>query len=140
MQYKKFGNTYVIRMDMGEKIVENIMLFAKSENVKLASVQALGAIGELTIGVYKPNEKQYISKTFKGDYEITSLTGTITQKDLAPYVHLHISVGAEGGLVYGGHLNEAIVSATVEMIVSVIDGKVGRKFNEEIGLNLFDFE
>lgn len=140
MQYEKFGDNYVIRMDRGEKVVENILLFAKNENVKLASVQALGAVGELTVGVYKPNEKQYISKTFKGDYEITSLTGTITQKDDLPYVHLHISVGTEGGLVYGGHLNEAIVSATVEMIISVIDGKVGRKFNEEIGLNLFDFE
>ena len=43
------------------------------------------------------------------------------------------------GEVFGGHLNRAIVSATYEMIINVIDGKVDRYFDEEIGLNLFEF-
>ena len=41
--------------------------------------------------------------------------------------------------VYGGHLNSAIVSATCEMFVRVIQGNVNREFNNEIGLNLFKF-
>lgn len=43
------------------------------------------------------------------------------------------------GEVFGGHLNRAIVRATCEMIINVIDGKVDRYFDEEIGLNLFEF-
>ena len=43
------------------------------------------------------------------------------------------------GEVFGGHLNKAIVSATCEMVISIIEGNVDRYFDEEIGLNLFKF-
>ncbi len=41
--------------------------------------------------------------------------------------------------MFGGHLNKAVVSATCEMVISLIDGIVDRRFDEEIGLNLFKF-
>ena len=55
------------------------------------------------------------------------------------YAHLHMSAGNEKGQVFGGHLNRAVVSATCEMVIEVIDGQVERAFDEEIGLNLFRF-
>ena len=57
----------------------------------------------------------------------------------AVYLHLHIAAGDEEGLVHGGHLNRAIISATAEIQIQVIDGEIGREFSEEIGLNLFKF-
>ena len=51
-----------------------------------------------------------------------------------------MSAGNEKGEVFGGHLNRAIVSATCEMIISTIDGKVDRIFDESTGLNLFKFD
>ena len=55
------------------------------------------------------------------------------------YTHIHMSAGNEKGEVFGGHLNRAIVSATCEMFIEIIDGEVDRYFDEEIGLNLFKF-
>ena len=55
------------------------------------------------------------------------------------YSHIHMSAGNDRGEVFGGHLNRAVVSATCEMVITVIDGAVERKFDEDIGLNLFDF-
>ena len=33
----------------------------------------------------------------------------------------------------------AVISATCELVIDVIDGEVGRKFSDEIGLNLYEF-
>ena len=58
---------------------------------------------------------------------------------LETYLHIHINFGDEDGNVRGGHLVASRISATCEIILSVIDGRVERKLNEEIGLNLFEF-
>jgi len=50
-----------------------------------------------------------------------------------------MSAGDGTGKVFGGHLNRAVVSATCEMIINIIDGEVDRVFNEEVGLNILDF-
>lgn len=55
------------------------------------------------------------------------------------YCHLHMSAGNENGEVFGGHLNRAMISATCEMIIQIIDGCVDRKLDEDTGLNLFEF-
>ena len=139
MDYRKFGDTLVIRLDPDEEIIENLRTIAEKEQIKLASVEALGAINDFTVGVFDTVEKKYYSNRFQGAYEIVSLTGTITTKDGAFYQHLHMSAGESSGAVFGGHLSRAVVSATCEMIVRVIDGRVERVLDPDIGLNLFRF-
>lgn len=139
MEYRRFGDKIVARIDKGEEIVEQVKNIAAAENIKLANINALGACNDITVGVFKTAEKQYCSNHFTGDMEIVSLTGTINTMDGEFYSHLHMSCGDVNGNVHGGHLNRAIVSATCEMIIHVIDGTVDRKYNEEIGLNLFQF-
>ena len=56
------------------------------------------------------------------------------------YAHIHMSAGNEKGEVFGGHLNRAVVSAVCEMVISVIDGKVDRIYDEGTGLNIFKFD
>ena len=124
---------------MDEEIIENLRAIAEKEQIKLASVEALGAINDFTVGVFDTVEKKYYSNRFQGAYEIVSLTGTITTKDGAFYQHLHMSAGESSGAVFGGHLSRAVVSATCEMIVRVIDGRVERVLDPDIGLNLFRF-
>lgn len=139
MEYRRFNNTIVCRIDKGEEILDKIKEVALKENIKLANVNALGATNEFTVGVFKPEEKKYYSNEFKGDFEIVSLTGTINTMNGKFYTHIHMSAGNDKGEVFGGHLNKAVVSATCEMIINIIDGVVDRKFDEDIGLNLFKF-
>jgi uncharacterized protein len=137
MKYKRFGNTIVVRIDRGEEILDKIRELALKENIKLASVTALGATNDFTVGVFNTSGKKYYSNEFKGAFEIVSLTGTINTMDGQFYTHIHMSAGNEKGEVFGGHLNRAVISATCEMIVTVIDGEVDRYHDEDVGLNLF---
>ncbi len=140
MEYRRFNNTIIARIDKGEEILEKIKEISLKENIKLASVSALGATNDFTVGVYKIDEKKYYSNDFQGNYEIVSLTGTINTMNNEFYTHIHMSAGNENGEVFGGHLNKAIVSATCEMVITIIDGRVDRILDKDIGLNLFKFD
>ena len=140
MEYIKFGNTIFARIDRGEEILEKLKEISVKENIKLAHVSALGATNDFTVGVFNVDEKKYYANSFSGNFEIVSLTGTVTTMDGEFYAHLHMSAGNDKGEVFGGHLNRARISATCEMVITVTDGMVERKFNEDVGLNLFDFQ
>jgi len=139
MDYRRFGDTLIVRIDKNEEIVEQVRVLAEKEKICLATVEALGAVDDFTVGVFFTNEKKYHSNRFQGAYEIVSLTGTISTMDGNFYQHLHMSAGDAKGDVKGGHLNRANVSATCEMVIRIIDGEVDRYYDEEIGLNLFRF-
>lgn len=139
MDYRRFNDTILLRIDRGEEIVETVRTVAEKEHVRLASVEALGATDDFTVGVYDVVAKRYDSKTFNGPHEIVSLVGTITEKDGAFYQHLHMSAGNKACEVFGGHLNRAVVSVTCEMVIRVLSGVVGRKPDPETGINLIQF-
>lgn len=139
MEYRKVDHNYLIRMDSGEEIITQLYELVEKEHIRLASVSALGAINDFTVGVFHVDTKAYTSNRFQGEFEIVSLTGTITEMDGKPYLHLHMSAGDEKGHVFGGHLNRAVISATCEMVLHEMDGVVERQYNEAIGLNLFSF-
>ncbi|MBQ6437977.1 DNA-binding protein [bacterium] len=137
MQYQRFHDTILVRLDRGEEILTQIKQLATNEHIKLAHISALGAVNDLTVGVYKVSEKKYYANHFQGDFEIVSLTGTIDTMNDEFYTHLHISVGDQNGHVFGGHLAQATISATCEMVVRLIDGTIDRQKDNVTGLNLW---
>ena len=139
MEYCKFNDTYVIRLNKGEEVIESLKNLCRDEDIKLAEITGLGASDFVEIGVFNIYTKEYNTKVFEGMFEITSLVGNVTRKDGEVYLHIHINFGDEEGLVKGGHLVKSRISATSEIILRKIDGEVGRKLDEEIGLNLLNF-
>jgi len=140
MEYKRFKDTILARIDKGEEIIEKLLEICEKEKVKLANVNALGAVNDFTVGLFDTKEKKYFSKNYTGDYEIVSLTGSVSTMDGKLYNHIHMSAGDKENKVVGGHLNRAVVGATCEMFIFVVDGQVDRKLNQEIGLNLLKFD
>ncbi len=139
MEYKMFEDTYVIRLNKGEEVIQCLKELCQKENIKLAEITGLGASDLVEIGVFNVNTKEYNTKVFEGMFEITSLVGNVTTKESEVYLHIHINFGDENGVVKGGHLVKSRISATSEIVLRKIEGTVNRKFNEEIGLNLLDF-
>jgi len=139
MEYRRFCDTIVMRADPEEELCRQLINLAEKENIKLAEINGLGAIKEFETGVFDTKTKEYHANHFEGAFEIVSLTGTLTRKEGQPYLHVHMSAGDEKGHVFGGHLNRAVVSATAELVIRVMDGAVGRRMSETIGLNLLEF-
>lgn len=152
MEYRRFGDKIVVRIDKGEEVCAKLLELAEKENIRLASVSGIGASNDVTLGVFNPYTKQYSQNRYwLSYYELASVTGTLSRQDGKPYLHLHAVIGntslsfsedwnaKTAGVTYAGHLTSAVVSATCELVIDVIDGEVGRKFSDEIGLNLFEF-
>lgn len=139
MQYRVFGDTYVVRLQKGEEVLACLRELCEKESISLGTVSAIGAVNHVVVGVYRVDEQKYVANTFDGVMELTSLMGNITEKDGEPYLHLHATFGDLTGKVIGGHLNEAVVSATCELFVRKVEGHVGRRLDPETGLNIFDF-
>ena len=138
MEYKRIDNKILFRLEMGDKLINSAQKIAVAENVKLASIMGIGACSKIEMGYIDLSIKEYVFKTFDGNMEILHATGNITLKDRHPFPHIHISVADEECKAFGGHLQEATVSATFEGVMQIMDDEIHREFNEDLGLALMN--
>lgn len=139
MEYRRFENTIVARIDKGEDMFEKLKRIAVLEDIKLAEVGGLGTFSHMNVGVYDLEERRFKGNDFDGMFEIVSLTGTINTMNGEYYAHLHASAADAEGHVFGGHLSEGTVGATMELVIRIIEGVVDREKDEKTGLNIFKF-
>ena len=136
MQYRTFGSTVVVRMEPGEELIATMRRVCEQEKIRFGTVTGIGAADYAKVGVYNVKEKKYHANELKGALEITNLCGNITTMDGALYLHIHITVADEQARAFGGHLNEANISATTEFFITRLEGEVDRFYDDGIGLNL----
>ena len=137
MEYKVIGDDILLRLDPGDEVVAAIRELAAKENLKLAKVQGLGAAKKVVMGVYDLAEQKFCANTYEGTYEITALVGSIDTMAGAHYSHLHITIADKEGKAYGGHLAEAIISATAEIVITKINAQIDREKDTATGLNVW---
>lgn len=138
MKYKRFGEDIAVRLEVGEEVVASLAEIAEREGVTFASVSGIGAADDIAVSVYDVKAKKYFDNEFREPMEITSLLGTVSEKDGAPYIHIHASAGRADGAVIGGHLKRAVISATCELVLHTVYGRVPRFYDERTGLNLME--
>jgi len=136
MEYKRCGKKVLVRIDLGEEIVETLKQLCTELGIKLGTIQGIGATNKATVGLLDVKTKQYHSKELTGDHEITCLLGNITTMQKKPYLHLHITLCNEKNQAVGGHLTSAVVSATFEGVIDILKGEISREYDETIGINL----
>ncbi len=135
MEYKVKENVVILRLEKGEEIISSLLTLINELDIKSGRVSGIGATNNVTIGVFDASTKEYHKKNITEDMEILSLSGNLSKMNGLPYVHVH-GTFASLEKVYGGHLNEAYVSATAEIILDLFDVTVEREYCEETGLNL----
>jgi uncharacterized protein len=138
MRYKRTGPACILRIDRGEEIVSTLKLFCTEQKIPVGTVGGIGAVSHAVIGMFETATKEYHTTTLTGDYELTSLLGSITAMDGQPYLHLHATLSDASYHTVGGHLSSAVVSGTCEVFIRIINARVRRTFDAEVGLNVFD--
>lgn len=138
MKVKKIDNTYVLRLEIGDEIIQSIKTLCKQEGITAGTVQGIGATDCIDIGYYSLESKKYHTVNFNEQFEIISLTGNISVKDNEPYLHLHGAFSRADYSVVAGHLNSAVISITAEIFVTSLNATLYRAVSAETGLNIFD--
>lgn len=139
MEYKVYGNVIVVRIDPNEEIMSCIEEVADKERITFASFSGIGAVKEITGGLFNPEKKKYEALCFEGYYEITSMIGNITTLNGNPYIHMHCNWANDKCKTYGGHVTSAVVSVAAEIFITTYSGNVHRSFNKETGFNQMEF-
>lgn len=139
-KYKKSGGKYIVSLDNHVSLMEALTAFCRERVMLSASVMGIGAVSSATFRFLDPATKKYVDKTFDEQMELTSIVGNISRKDGEPYLHLHVTASRRDYTCVGGHLLSARVNGACELFVEDygLDG-IGRKFDSETGLNLYDF-
>ena len=139
MEYKKFGDTYVVRIMRGEEVMAKLTELFNKENIRLATIEGIAAAGKIVMGCYDFDTKYFKQTVFEGQtFEVSSFLGSVSELNGEPYLHVHVCFAGEDGTAHAGHLKEAVIAVTGELFIRCIDGHVGRTYDEVTGLNLFD--
>ena len=138
-KFRQAGDTFVVSIDNHQEIVHAIAAFCEEQGIRAGEVCGLGAVSEATLRFLDPGTKKYVDKAFREQMECSSLVGNISRKDGQVYLHLHANFGRSDYSVVGGHLLSAILNGACEIVVRRFDLEPGRRFDEETGLNLYDF-
>ena len=123
------------RLTSGDDLRLSIEEYCAHYDVDTAVV--LSAVGSLfNVGIRLADAQKFLR--VERDYEIVSLTGTISRSK----AHLHISLSDENGDCIGGHLIEGcLVNTTCEVVLGILeDYKSIRKYDDYTGYDEINFQ
>lgn len=130
--------TYALVLAAGDEVATALMDFVKSHKISAAHFTAIGALREVKVAWYDLSRKAYKVISIPGQVEALSLIGDVGMAAGKPAVHCHITVGLEDATTRGGHLVQALVSPTLEIIITVEPAVLKKMFDSCSGLTLFD--
>ncbi len=140
MKYFVMGNDYIVRLDPGDKIMASLEALCRRDEIGAGVFSGLGAVSEAEIAHFDPATNDYTPVHVLEPCEIASLHGNVTVRDGAPCLHAHIALADRAMTVRGGHLREAVVSATAEIVLTIFLEEIGRKKDPRTGLHILDLK
>src|SRR3546814_5928053 len=113
-----------------------ILAFARARDITSASFQAIGAFKTAVLGFFDFDRRAYDRIPVDGQAEVVSLTGNIAREGEEPRLHAHAVLGGPTGQAVAGHLLEAVVRPTLEVILVESPAHLARAPDPATGLSL----
>lgn len=129
--------TFALIMDTGDEIVDVLKRFAAAEKLAGSSFKAIGALSYVKLGWFNWETKKYeVAVELNEQVELLSLIGDVAVAEGKPQVHAHMVVGRRDGTAHGGHLMQAQVRPTCELILTESPEYLRKRFDPASGLAL----
>ena len=130
--------TWVLIFDKGDEPVAGLTAFAKAQNLGAAHFTAIGAFSDVTLGYFDRAKRDYKKIPLHEQVEVLSLLGDVALDKGEPKVHAHVVIGRADGEARGGHLLEAHVWPTLEVVLVESPRHLRKRHDPETGLALID--
>jgi hypothetical protein len=128
----------VIVFSSGEEMVRGLTALARDEKLFAAHFTGIGALRSAILGYFDVTRREYRRFGIDEQVELLSLTGNIALEGDKPKVHAHVVVGRFDGSTLGGHLLDAHVRPTLEIVLVESPPHLRRTFDPASGLALLD--
>jgi len=132
--------TYALIFEKHDEVIAGLTSFAKQQSLGASHFTAIGAFSDLTLGYFNRDKKDYDKIPVKEQVEALSVMGDIALNKGEPKIHAHVVVGKRDGSTLGGHLVQAHVWPTLEVVLTESPHHLRRKTDEETGLALIELE
>ncbi len=141
MIYTQLGRqNFVIRLETGDDILAMLRRFAEAMKIGAGAFEGIGSLSKAKLGHYDFKTKRYTFEVFEDDLEIITLAGNVSTMDRTPVPHAHVTLGRRDFTVVGGHLDEGSSANMVEIVLQKLPGRLAKKRDEQVGLNLLQLE
>jgi uncharacterized protein len=128
--------TYAVALETGDEVVSSLGAFIREHEVEAASLTAIGAFSSALLGYFDWRTKQYNKIAVDEQVEVLSLIGDVAVAEDGPTLHVHAVLGKSDGSTVGGHLLEAQVRPTLEVILIQPPSYLRKRRDPETGLAL----
>jgi predicted DNA-binding protein with PD1-like motif len=125
----------LVRLPRGSDLLQGLTEAAQKLGIEAGTVQAIGAVDNLTVAFFEPEEKEYEPLHIDEHLEITSSLGNVSLRDRQPFVHVHVTASDRQGRVVGGHLLEGSTVFLIEAYFRALGGDAPvRRQEDDLGL------
>ncbi len=132
--------TDAVVFDKGDEVVQGLTAFAARHRLAASHFTAIGAFSEVVLGYFDRERRDYRRIPVREQVEVLSLVGDVAVADGTPAVHAHVVVGRADGTTMGGHLLEARVWPTLEVILVESPAHLRKRHDPATGLALIDLD
>jgi predicted DNA-binding protein with PD1-like motif len=129
---------YAVIFYQGDEAFSGLLEFAEKYHVTSAHFMAIGALNRATLGWFDPQRKMYKKIPIAGQHEVIGMSGDIALYQGKPVVHTHMIVGGPDGTTRAGHVLDAYVSPTLEVMVTVDPIAMKKRLDSATDLTLID--
>lgn len=128
--------TFAVILSTGDEVMTSLKQFVTQQKITAAQISAIGALSDAVLLYFDWEKKDYMKIPVPEQIEVASLLGDVAEADGKPAIHLHIVVGKRDGQAMAGHLGEAHVRPTLEVIITESPAHLRKRHDPESGLAL----